>query len=130
MKKFIDIQNELIHQYRIDICYGTKCKNDWMRTHAHVRERRVCKWKQANSISSTFTLFHEVGHIETTKSTMRRCESEYYATIWAIDKCHEYGIDVPDSIIKTYQDYINMEHDRGIMRGGNLPDIEYFNLIK
>lgn len=90
----------------------------------------MCKWKQANSISSTFTLFHEVGHIETTKSTMRRCESEYYATIWEIDKCHEYGIDVPDSIIKTYQDYINMEHDHGIRRGGNLPDIEYFNLIK
>ena len=113
-----EIQNEVIEEYRIDLCDGTKCKNDWHRMHAHVRERRVCKWKQSNSIQSTFDLFHEIGHIETTKSTMRRAESEYYATVWAIDKCREYGLDIPDKIIADYQRYIDMEIDRGIRRGG------------
>ncbi len=128
MKKFIEIQNEVIKKYRIDICDGTKCKNDWKRTHAHVKNRRVCKWKQANSIASTFTLLHEIGHIETTKSTMRRCESEYHATVWAMRKCEEYGLDIPLGIINQYQRYINMEHDRGVRRNGNLPSLETLQL--
>lgn len=115
---YTEIQNEVINKYRIDICDGTKCKNDWQRTHAHVKERRVCKWKQANSIQSTFTLLHEIGHIETTQSWMRRAESEYHATVWAINECKKYGIEVPATIIKKYQDYIDMEKDRGIRRGG------------
>ena len=127
-KDFLSIQNEVISKYRVDICDGTKCKDDWHRTHAHVKQRRVCKWKQANSIQSTFTLLHEIGHIETTTSKMRRCESEYYATVWAINVCKEYNLEIPESIQKLYQDYINREHDRGVRRGGNLPRIDTFNL--
>lgn len=112
------IQAEVIAKYRIDICDGTKCKNDWRRTHAHVKQRRVCKWRQANSVHSTFTLLHEVGHIETTKSWMRRAEEEYYATVWAIERCKEYGLTVPYATRKLYQDYIDREKDRGQRRGG------------
>ena len=112
------IQEDVIAKYHIDICDGTKCKDDWRRTHAHVKERRVCKWKQANSLQSTFTLLHEIGHIETTKKSMRRAEAEYYATVWAIEKCKEYGIEVTQKIIDVYQRYINMEIDRGKRRGG------------
>ena len=115
---YIEIQNEVIDRYRIDICDGTKCRNDWHRTHAHVKIRRVCKWKQRNSIQSTFTLFHEIGHVETTKTSMRRAEREYYATVWAIEKCQEYGLEIPDEIINRYQEYIDMEIDRGVRRGG------------
>lgn len=113
-----EIQEEVIAKYQIDICNGDKCKNDWRRTHAHVKERRVCKWNQANSIQSTFTLLHEIGHIETTASKMRRCESEFYATVWALERCKEYGLKVPAKTIKLYQDYIDREKDRGIRRGG------------
>lgn len=117
--KYTEIQNEVIAKYRIDICDGTKCGNaDWHRTHAHVKERRVCKWKRANSIASTFTLLHEIGHVETTKSNMRRAESEYYATMWAIRECESYGIHVPESILNAYQKYIDMEIARGKRRGG------------
>ena len=116
---YIDIQNEVISKYKIDICDGTKCKNDWRRTHAHVKERRVCKWKQANSVQSTFKLFHEIGHIMTTKSTMRRAESEYYATVWAMEEMKKYGLEVPQKTIDEYQEYIDMEIDRGIRRGGS-----------
>ena len=123
--KYIDIQNEVIQKYRVDICDGSKCRDDWSRTHAHVQKRRVCKWKQFNSINSTFTLFHEIGHIETTKSNMRRAEAEYFATLWALDKCKEYQLDVPISILKFYQQYIDRTKDRGTRRGGtNYPELK------
>lgn len=116
---YIEIQNEVVEKYRIDLCDGTKCgSHDWHRTHAHIKIRRVCKWKQADSIQSTFTLFHEIGHIETTKSYMRRAESEYHATMWAIRRCQEYGLTIPEKTIKKYQDYIDMEVERGKRRGG------------
>lgn len=118
MEKYIAIQNEVIKKYKVDICDGTKCKDDWGRTHAHIRPRRVCKWKQSNSIASTFTLFHEIGHIMTNKSTMRRAEEEYYATVWAIEKMEEYGLEVPQNLLDRYQRYIDREKARGIRRGG------------
>ena len=114
-----EIQDEVIKEYGIDICDGSKCKNDWRRTHAHIKERRVCKWKQSNSIQSTFTLFHEIGHIMTTKSSMRRAESEYHATLWAMNKCKEYGLDIPRKTLEIYQDYIDREVERGKRRGGS-----------
>lgn len=114
-----EIQQDIINKYRVDICDGTKCENDWSRTHAHIRQRRVCKWKQANSVKSTFTLLHEVGHIENNKGKMRRVEQEYHATVWAIERCKEYGVVIPDTIKKLYQDYIDMELERGIRRGGS-----------
>lgn len=117
--RYTEIQDEVIKKYRIDLCNGTKCKNDWSRMHAHVRQRRICKWKQKNSIQATFDLFHEIGHIMTTKSGMRRCEEEYYATVWALDESKKYGLEVPEKIIEDYQKYIDMERDRGIRRGGS-----------
>lgn len=117
--KYTEIQDEVVKKYGIDLCDGSKCKNDWSRMHAHVKERRVCKWKQKNSLRATFDLFHEIGHIMTTKSSMRRCEEEYYATVWAIETCKNYGLVVPENIIRIYQDYIDMEMERGIRRGGN-----------
>lgn len=114
-----DIQNEVVKKYRIDLCDGTRCDDgDWDRTHAHPKKRRVCKWKQANSIQSTFTLFHEIGHIEANQGWMRRAEQEYFATVWAIDECKKYGIEVPAKIINEYQAYIDMTKDRGTRRGG------------
>lgn len=113
--KYIRIQNEVIKRYKIKLDPQSAC---WGRTHAHVKQRRVCKWCQKNSIHSTFELFHEIGHIETTKSYMRRAESEFHATAWAIDKCREYRLTIPDSIIKEYQEYINTTLDRGIRRHG------------
>lgn len=113
-----EIQEEVIAKYQIDICNGAKCPNDWRRTHAHVMERRVCKWNQANSVRSTFTLLHEIGHIMTHKTSMRRAESEYFATVWAIEESRKYGLKIPEHMKKLYQDYIDREKDRGIRRGG------------
>lgn len=129
--KYIDIQNEIINKYRIDICDGTKCANDWARTHAHPRQRRVCKWIQSNSLESTFTLFHEIGHIVNNKSTMRRCEEEYYATVWAVGTLYNvYNIKVPNKLIDSYQRYISRELDRGLRRNGFGYNEDELNLIK
>lgn len=121
-KRYIKIQNELIEQYGIKLDPNSSCR---ARTHAHVKERRICKWCQKNSVSSTFTLMHEIGHVETTKSSMRRCEAEYYATQWAINKANEYGLDIPDKLISEYQEYIDSELRRGIRRhGGNYGNLK------
>ena len=119
MGRYTTIQEQIIERYRIDICDGTRCKNDWHRTHAHVKIRRVCKWHQANSIESTFELLHEVGHIETTRSSMRRAEQEYFATVWALERCQEYGLEVPQKVLQIYQDYMDREILRGQRRGGS-----------
>lgn len=116
---FTEIQTEIVKKYRIDLCDGTRCKDgDWSRTHAHPKQRRVCKWKAANSFVSTFTLLHEVGHIENNNGKMRRCEEEYFATVWAIERCKEYGLSIPQGTIDKYQKYIDSELYRGLRRGG------------
>lgn len=114
--KFIDAQKDVVSRYNIDVDPNSPC---WSRMHAHVKERRVCKYRPKNSAQATFDLFHEIGHIETTKSNMRRCESEYYATVWAIQRCKEYGIPLPMKTIQDYQEYIDDELDRGLRRGGS-----------
>ena len=116
IQKYIQIENELIKKYKIVIVKNSLCKS---RTHAHIdRTRRICKWNQLNSINSLFTLAHEIGHIMTYKSKMRRCESEFYATVWALKELEKYNIEMPINIINRYQRYINMELDRGLRRGG------------
>lgn len=109
------IQEHIIETYRVTIREHSDC---WYRMHAHVKDRTICKWRPKNSARCTFDLLHEVGHIETTTSKMRRCEAEYYATVWAIERCKEYGMSVPESVRKAYQEYIYRELDRGIRRGG------------
>lgn len=116
MKTFAEIQKELIDKYKIVIVENSTC---YGRTHAHCDgTRRICKWKQANSIISTFTLMHEIGHIMTFKSGMRRCEDEYFATIWALERAKEYGIEIPQREIEKYQRYIDRERQRGLNRHG------------
>lgn len=125
-----EIQEAVITAYNIDLCCGEKCKNDWHRTHAHIKERRVCKWKQANSIESTFTLFHEIGHIETTKPNMKRAESEYYATVWALERCKDFGLNVPNKITDLYRQYIANELERGQRRGGRHYSVSTTDILK
>lgn len=122
---YIEIQNEVIKKYRVRIDSHSACHG---RMHAHVKERRVCKWVQKNSARCTFDLFHEIGHIETTKASMRRAEEEFHATCWAIDRFKEYGMTVPDHVLHVYQRYVLLEVARGKRRGGS--DYGEMNLYK
>ena len=111
-----EIQQDAVQRYRITLDEHSHC---WSRMHAHVKERRICKWHPKNSVRATFALLHEIGHVETTKAWMRRAEEEYYATRWALDRAKEYGMEIPERIIKEYQDYIDNEIARGKRRGGS-----------
>ena len=112
---YTTIQNEVIQKYNIKIETDSKC---WKRTHAHIDgSRRVCKWNQANSYASTFTLFHEIGHIETHKKSYKRYEQEYYATTWGTDKMKEAGLPIKRKKVQKYKDYIRRTYERGIRRG-------------
>lgn len=125
---YLDLQKEVIEKYRITIVENSKCRS---RMHAHVKQRKVCKWKPMSSSKATFELLHEIGHCETFKGWMRRCESEFYATQWALDRCKEYGVDVPDNLVENYQRYVYRELDRGLRRGGsNYPTREEMTLVK
>lgn len=122
------IQEDAIKKYRVTIDEDSKCR---MRMHAHVKERRICKWHPKNSALATFELLHEIGHVETKTRLMRRCESEYAATQWALERCKEYGVKVPEKVLKRYQDYIWRELDRGIRRKGNfLPNMKELLTLK
>ncbi len=125
-KTLREIQQEVISKYKIIINENSSC---WGRMHVHVKTRTICKWYPKSSLAATFDLFHEIGHVETTKSYMRRCESEYYATIFAMDLFKEYGLEVPPNTLKKYQDYIWRERERGLRRyGKNLPSKEELTL--
>ena len=114
-KNIIDIEKEVIEKYHVTIDTHSKCR--W-RMHAHVKERRICKWEFKNSLVALFDLLHEIGHIMTTKTSMRRAESEYYATCFAIDVFKEYSLTVPDRVMHVYQRYILQEIARGKRRKG------------
>ena len=112
-------QDIAIERYKVKLNPCSSCRG---RMHAHPKKRMVCKWHPKNSIQATFDLFHEIGHIETTRAGMRRCEAEYEATEFAIKLCVEFGFAIPIKTIADYQSYIYMERDRGIRRHAqNMP---------
>lgn len=127
MKKqgLLEIQQDLISKYHVTIDEHSSCR---MRMHAHVSERKICKWKPKNSIRCTFDLFHEVGHIETSKQNMRKAEQEYYATCWAINRCKEYQLDIPEEVLHIYQRYILYEIAIDKSKGG--ADYPEMNIYK
>ena len=126
--KYIELQDELISRYNIAICDGANCPGGRGRTHSHAAGRRVCMWQRRNSVVSTFTLLHEIGHIEMGESTMRRCELEYFATVWALRTAREYRLKIPEKLIARYQSCIMLEYSREIRRGRRLPPPESFTL--
>lgn len=126
MGKYIELQEEIIKKYRMTIDTNSKCRS---RMHVHVKERKICKWHAINSAVATFELLHEIGHCEAGNSKMRRCEDEYYATQWAIDRCKEYGVEIPQKTIDGYQRYIWNELNRGLRKHGlGLPSKEELTL--
>lgn len=116
MIDYIALQNETIKKYNAVIVPDSKC---WSRMHAHCKDgsRRICKWKQANSYSSLFDLLHEIGHLETFTTALKRCEEESQATQWAIKRLKETGLPIKRKKAHVYKDYIARTYQRGVRRG-------------
>lgn len=69
-----------------------------------------------------FDLLHEIGHLETNKKGMKRCEEEYYATKWAIKEMKKYNFNISLADKRIFQDYIWKWRETGIkLKGKNMP---------
>ena len=113
--EYTQTQLDLIIQYQVKHEPDSTC---WRRTHAHCRDksRRICKHHIKESYGSLFTLLHEIGHLETWKSSMTRAESEAYATNWAIGWLKENNLPIKRKQRKAYHEYILRCRDRAIRR--------------
>ena len=129
-KPFEEIQFEVIRKYRVNVFHNECPYGCRTRTHAHEKERAVCKWKFGGGLANTFDLFHEIGHIEANKfSSGTRASKEYHATVWAIERMKEYGLHLNAKTLFTYQRYILTEIYRGIRRRGK-DNYGAYNLYK
>ena len=78
---------------------------------------------------SLFAFLHEIGHIMTNTTKMKRCEQEYRATQWAIQEAQEIGFKIPKSYINRYQEYIwNWRETSVKCHGKNIPTYEELTL--
>lgn len=114
-RTYKQIQLDVINEYNIKIVEDS---NSRQRMHAVVKKREIHKWHPKASFRATFDLFHEIGHIMTTKTSMRRCEAEFFATKWAIEQMLRNDLEADIDTMITYQAYIYMENARGVRRGG------------
>ena len=108
-KQINDFHNLVYLKYRnqIKISFDDVEPDDFS---AYVGENLISIPKCIREKQSEWTLFaflHELGHIKTNTITMKRYEMEYLATQWALYEAKIIGFVVPDSIVDTYQDYIN-----------------------
>lgn len=92
--------------------------------YSHIKERQVVmsliNWVTPTEWSA-FAFLHEVGHVVTNTTKMKRYEQEFLATQWAIDKAKEFGFKVSKSTQNTYQNYIWDWRDRSIkLKGKNV----------
>ena len=77
-----------------------------------------------------FAFLHEIGHVMTNTSKMKRCLQEYLATQWAIEEAKKIGFIVPKSFLYTYQMYIWRWRDESIKhKGKNVPTKEELTII-
>ena len=111
---YIGTQYMLIKKYDVVLDPNSAC---WARTHAHPKTRRICKHTPKNSYQSLFTLLHEIGHIETYRPKLKRCESESLATEWAVRELRQLGLPVKRKVVDKYKQYIKMTYERGLRRG-------------
>jgi len=118
-----------IYFREINIMFDNNKHDDF---HSYVNKKEVHLPKSIIANPTEWTLFafmHEIGHIQTNVSNMKRCMQEYLATQWALDKSKEIGFAVPTIYISTYQNYIWRWRDKSIKANGkNVPTKEELTL--
>ena len=126
MKKSIsEIQNEILNKYKNVIDF--RVSNDQIAC-CYIKEKIVYIY-QKNWLNPTnealFDLLHEIGHILTNTSKMKRCEQEFYATQWAIEELRKYNIKLNKKRKDEFQQYIWKWRETGIkLKGKNMPEKE------
>ena len=65
------------------------------------------KIKEDPTDDNIFEMLHEIGHVLNNNDYMKKCEREYYATMWAINESKKYKLNISNDCKKMYQNYIN-----------------------
>ena len=113
-KSPLTIQTELYEKYKNEIEFRFTSGEV---PYSHVPEKIIYLKLKAffePTISSVFDMMHEIGHIKTNVSGMKRCEEEFYATVWAINESKKYKLNLSQKRKDEYQNYIWYWRDRGI----------------
>ena len=130
MKTLSEIQYNIINQYKSTIDFRV-CSNEV--AYCYVPEKIVYIYNRNllyPSVESLFDLLHEIGHIMTNTSKMKRCEEEYYATQWAMKEIKSYDLNLPEKRKQEFQDYIYKWRETGIkLNGKNMPDKKQLTLV-
>lgn len=108
-KELVNLHNYVWLKYhnKMEIVFENENDRDF---YALIVSRKVILPKSIKKEQTEWSLFaflHEIGHILTNRSTMKRYEMEYLATQWALDEAKRIGFQVPREYISTYQRYIN-----------------------
>jgi hypothetical protein len=128
-KSILQIQNGIIAEYRNTIHFRPTNEKG---AYCYVPERII--YLHTDSFfnptpSSLFDLLHEIGHIMTNKSGMKRCEEEYYATQWAISEMKKYDYMISDKRKDEFQQYIWKWRDTSIkLKAKTVPSREELTL--
>lgn len=110
------IQYSQNYNFILDNCTTAYCYLPEKEIHFPLNE-----FKNPNS-RSLFDFLHEIGHLETNKKGMKRCEEEFYATQWAIKQMKKYNFDINSRDKEIFQDYIWNWIETGIkLKGKNMP---------
>ena len=119
--------------------FNKYCKQMWIRS--GIKGNGYCSYIEEKEVViephmflnpdewGIFATLHEIGHIMTNTTKMKRCTQEYLATQWAIDEAKRIGFNVPKDYIETYQDYIWNWRDRAIkLKAKVVPTVEELTL--
>ena len=124
-KSLLEIQNEIINMYKDTIDFRIDNKDC---AYCYVPEKIIYlngKDLLYPTVESLFDLLHEIGHILTNTSKMKRCEEEFYATQWAITEIKKYGYTLSDKRKDEFQQYIWAWRETGIKhKAKNIPKKE------
>ena len=103
------LQTEMIfnHNFIIQDCYIGKTEEKTSYCELNTKRIYLSSNDWDNPTNETlFSLLHEIGHIKTNTKGMKRCEEEFYATMWAIKELKKLGLSISNKRQKEYQTYI------------------------
>lgn len=61
--------------------------------------------------------FHEIGHIMTTKGTMRTVRSEYHACVYSEEMCEKFEVPIDNTDLLSNKNYVIHHICKGIQTG-------------
>lgn len=127
--RLIKIQNDLYKDYKDK--YAIRFMKDEV-AYCYLETKEIYlnidNWFNP-TIRTVFDFLHEIGHLETNTIKMKKCEREFFATVWAINEFNKLGLKLDKSDQKIFQEYILGFRNSAIKRHAkNVPTVEQLTL--